>query len=216
MSFAESIGTCFSRFQDFSGRASRSEFWWFHLFLFIAVGIPTAILSQWIPYIDIVVFVIFLMPTLAVATRRLHDTNRSGWWLIFPLILFVSVLVLSTIADETGSAPFFLAALAATLGVLIAYVALLVFLIQSGSPGPNQYGRDPLEQQQGGGSSGYTQTVNPSRPPPGAGGHDQSAYDVPLPTTEPESGPVESLFCTQCGRQLQPGARFCMVCGTAI
>ena len=216
MSFAESISTCFSKFQDFSGRASRSEFWWFHLFLYFAVGIPTVILSQWIPYIEIVVFVIFLLPTLAVATRRLHDTNRSGWWFIFPLILSVSVLVLSTIADETGSAPLFLAALAATLGMLIAYVALLAFLIQSGSPGPNQYGGDPLEQQQGGWISGYTQTVNPSRPPPRASGYDQSAYDVLPPTTESVSGPAEGLFCTQCGRQLQRASRFCSACGTAV
>ena len=213
MSFTESIRVCFQQYNNISGRASRSEFWWFYLFT-VLVNLVTS----WIPFAGFVVFLVFLLPTIAVTTRRLHDTDRTGWWQLVPLMPVLAGMVLLFLSYFTifplGTS--ITGALIAVLGFFIGFVVLLVFMIQSGTPGPNQYGPNPLEQQQGRGNSGYTQTVNPSRPPPRAGGHDQSAYDVPLPTTEPESGPVERLYCTQCGRQLQAGARFCMACGTAI
>ena len=85
MSFTQSIAYCFSNYFNFNGRASRSEFWWFELFaiLLSVVG------SVWdasmgdtsgngVMYWLAVIATFF--PTIAVASRRLHDVNKSGWW----------------------------------------------------------------------------------------------------------------------------------------
>lgn len=85
MNFQESIKVCFSKYADFSGRASRSEYWWFILFLFLGSAAAAMISST----IGGLFTLATLLPALAAATRRLHDTNRSGWW---QLIAFVPVL----------------------------------------------------------------------------------------------------------------------------
>jgi uncharacterized membrane protein YhaH (DUF805 family) len=93
MTFQDSIRTCFSKFADFSGRASRSEYWWFALFL-VVTYIVAAMISE-VAYW--VVVVVTFLPSLAAAVRRLHDTGRSGWWLLLnfvPVIGFIIVLVL--------------------------------------------------------------------------------------------------------------------------
>ena len=165
MSFTESIRVCFQQYNNISGRASRSEFWWFYLFT-VLVNLVTS----WIPFAGFVGFLGFLLPTIAVTTRRLHDTDRTGWWQLVPLMPVLAGMVLLFLSYFTifplGTS--IMGALIAVLGFFIGFVVLLVFMIQSGTPGPNQYGPNPLEQQQGRGSSGYTQTVNPSRPPPRA------------------------------------------------
>ena len=87
MDFGTSIKICFSKYANFSGRASRSEFWWFALFCFIG-GIVTGVIdvmilgysSEAYGPINIIFTVITLLPSIAVGARRLHDKNRSGWW----------------------------------------------------------------------------------------------------------------------------------------
>ena len=82
MNFTKSIEICFQKFANFEGRAGKSEFWWFQLFMLIVVLVGSIIdsilgyeeLFYWIGYI------ICLLPALAVGSRRLHDTGRSGWW----------------------------------------------------------------------------------------------------------------------------------------
>jgi len=85
MTFQESIRICFTKYVDFNGRASRPEYWWFILFIIIA-GFVTAMISPALN--QLFAFATFL-PSITAATRRLHDTNRSGWW---QLIAFVPVL----------------------------------------------------------------------------------------------------------------------------
>ena len=85
MGFTESLRTCFGKYAKFDGRASRSEFWYFILFCFVYMfvagfllgltgasqaGIDGAILFLMIP---------IFIPSIAVAARRLHDINQSGW-----------------------------------------------------------------------------------------------------------------------------------------
>lgn len=92
MTFQESIQVCFKKYADFTGRASRSEFWWFMLFLFL-VSAGASMISQ-------VVAGLFslatLVPSIAAGARRLHDTNRSGWlqllWIV-PVIGWIIVIV---------------------------------------------------------------------------------------------------------------------------
>ncbi|WP_343653118.1 DUF805 domain-containing protein [Stenotrophomonas sp.] len=109
------------RYTQFNGRASRSEFWWFQLFILI-VSIPSYILSFIAGYtgsqslalvstgLGLVMGLVFLLPCLAVSVRRLHDTDRSGWWLLLGFVPFASLV-------------------------------LLVFLVLPSTPGDNRFGK---------------------------------------------------------------------------
>lgn len=76
MTFEQSIRTCISKYADFEGRASRSEYWWFALLVFVL---------SYIPFVGIIVSFAALLPSLAVGVRRLHDTGRCGWWILVPI-----------------------------------------------------------------------------------------------------------------------------------
>lgn len=109
------------KYAVFSGRARRREFWLFHLYnllfgLFlvlieVVVGLPRGITGHG-PLIAIFQ-VTLLIPNLAVSVRRLHDTNRSGWWLLINLI------------------------------PIIGSITLFVFLVQNSQQGSNEYGPNP-------------------------------------------------------------------------
>lgn len=110
MTFTDSIKTCINKYATFSGRAPRSEFWWFALFnaivsicaqaAFFGIGlglggVKGAALATNI--CSALVFLLFFIPSIAVAVRRLHDTGRSGWWIMLvygPMLLLVVLLVL--------------------------------------------------------------------------------------------------------------------------
>ena len=104
------------KYAVFSGRARRKEFWMFVLFTVIIyallLGIGFAIKA---PYIAIVFYVAILLPSLAVHVRRLHDTGRSGWWVLFGLV------------------------------PLVGGITLLVFQCSDSQPGVNKYGPNPKE-----------------------------------------------------------------------
>jgi len=85
MSFFESIKVCFSKYADFTGRASTAEYWWFVLFLFLASGI----LSYISPTLSGIFSLATLLPSLGAACRRLHDSDRSGW---LQLLVFIPIL----------------------------------------------------------------------------------------------------------------------------
>ena len=75
MTFIESVRTCFLKYADFNGRATRSEYWWWTLFILIA-SLALGVISESLVWaFTIATF----LPYIAVTTRRLHDTNRSGW-----------------------------------------------------------------------------------------------------------------------------------------
>lgn len=90
MTFVESVKTCFSKYADFKGRASRSEYWWYALFI-VLVSIAASALSD---TVSLLFGLATLLPSLAVAARRLHDTNRSGWLQLIVLIPIVGWLVM--------------------------------------------------------------------------------------------------------------------------
>lgn len=90
MNFTDAIKTCFSKYADFSGRASRPEFWWFTLFVFLA-GVALTMVS---PMLASLFYLGTLVPMLAAAARRLHDTDRSGW---LQLIGFIPLIGLALI-----------------------------------------------------------------------------------------------------------------------
>ncbi len=112
--------TPLTRYAQFSGRASRSEFWWFQLFILI-VFVPLHVLSfiagytgsealAWISMgLGVLVWLALLVPLVAVTVRRLHDTDRAGWWYLLLLVPFANL-------------------------------AVLVFTLLPGTPGDNRFG----------------------------------------------------------------------------
>lgn len=86
MTFGKSISTCFSKFFDFSGRASRPEYWWFYLFTLL-VGWGSMLVDR-TQVLSTLVNLVFLFPVLSAGARRLHDTNRSGWW----QLLYITII----------------------------------------------------------------------------------------------------------------------------
>ena len=148
MGFGQSISTCLSKYATFSGRARRSEYWWFVLF-YIIVSVIASILDSIFGtrirfdsntgttyvyqtgWIQTIATLALLLPGIAVQVRRLHDTGRSGWWWWLNVICCIGSII------------------------------LLVFYLGDSKPGNNQYGPNPKGV---GGGGGYP----PAPPMPGA------------------------------------------------
>jgi len=90
VNFQESVKTCFTKYADFNGRASRSEYWWFFLFVILA-SVATSLFSS---ILSGLISLATLLPSIAAATRRLHDTNRSGWWQLIVLVPIIGFFVI--------------------------------------------------------------------------------------------------------------------------
>ena len=101
MTFYESILVCFKKYAEFNGRASRSEFWWFALF----ITLVTSALVYISETLGSIFLIATLLPLLAVGTRRLRDTGRSGWWQLFLLAPVGGLVLLGFLwAEPTLSA----------------------------------------------------------------------------------------------------------------
>lgn len=99
MTFSQSVSTCFSKYATFSGRASRSEYWYFYLFNVIIYAVLYAIggfdptnMPGWLTGILGIYSVATILPNLAVAVRRLHDTGRGGGWIFITLIPLIGAI----------------------------------------------------------------------------------------------------------------------------
>jgi uncharacterized membrane protein YhaH (DUF805 family) len=128
MGFTDAIRAGFDNYANFSGRASRPAYWWWVLFTLL-VSLVTRLLdgltgasfvrtTQYgtevtFGFISGLVGLALLLPSIAVLVRRLHDTDRSGWWYWLVLI------------------------------PLVGWIVLFIFLVSSGTPGVNKYGPPP-------------------------------------------------------------------------
>ncbi|MGL6623615.1 DUF805 domain-containing protein [Aeromonas veronii] len=90
MTFSQAMASCMKNYFNFKGRASLSEFWWFYVFGMV-LSFSSAALH---PYISMLITLVFLMPSLTVTVRRLHDTNRSGWWILLSLTIIGTIPLL--------------------------------------------------------------------------------------------------------------------------
>jgi uncharacterized membrane protein YhaH (DUF805 family) len=132
MTFMEAVRSGFSNYVTFSGRARRSEFWFWTLFAIIISVVAMLVDGMIFPDlmtaqvtdagasfqsqggpISLVVSLGLILPGLAMAVRRLHDTDRSGWWLLIGLIPLIGLIV------------------------------LIVWYVTEGTKGPNRFGADP-------------------------------------------------------------------------
>ncbi|HEV2797950.1 MAG TPA: DUF805 domain-containing protein [Nocardioides sp.] len=102
MDFMTAVRTCLSKYVDFSGRARRSEYWYFVLFNVIVSAVAN-ILDNVIGtdfeagsggILSTVVGLALFLPGLAAGVRRLHDTGRSGWWILIGLIPIIGWILL--------------------------------------------------------------------------------------------------------------------------
>ena len=180
-----------ARYADFNGRSRRSEYWLWALFMFllnIAMSIvqfavigaiagsahdatqagPGAAMGP-VLIVNLIKFIVFLgllVPTVAVAVRRMHDINRTGWWIVFPSVvgLIAMVVVFSLngadfiqqisklAAAQNSHDPKALIAMFMSMMRLIMWIALptfaakvvtFVFRVTEGTQGANRYGPDP-------------------------------------------------------------------------
>jgi len=140
------------KYADFSGRAPRAEYWWYTLGVIIAyvvlmvvegiVGLDGMIFGVYGP-LSLLMMLALLVPGLAVTARRLHDTNRSGWWMLIAVVPYFIVGVLAGSAAASGSMGALAGAGLVSLLALVGAVVLLVFLVLPGTRGDNRYGPDP-------------------------------------------------------------------------
>jgi uncharacterized membrane protein YhaH (DUF805 family) len=101
MTFVDAVATCFKKYADFNGRAMRSEFWWWALFNLIG-AIALGVISD---KLSLAFSLATLLPYIAVTTRRLHDTDRSGWLQLLGFIPVVGwILLIVWCAQEGKSA----------------------------------------------------------------------------------------------------------------
>ena len=108
MNIQTSIETCFNKYATFSGRASRSEYWFFILFYFLG-SIITLIIdvnilgysleSEYTPINSIFSLILFI-PTIAAACRRLHDVNKSGWWQLISITVIGVIPLIIWLCSE--------------------------------------------------------------------------------------------------------------------
>ena len=98
MTFQQSVEKCFREYATFSGRASRPEFWWFALFLFLAnilLGLTdAAIFPGNTSLLGPLFGLATIVPAIAVSVRRLHDIGKTGWWVLLHLIPVIGFLVM--------------------------------------------------------------------------------------------------------------------------
>jgi uncharacterized membrane protein YhaH (DUF805 family) len=121
MNFQQAVQSGFSNYVYFRGRASRSEFWWFQLFLLLG-GVVAVLLDLFANTnllggspLATLFWLATIIPDLAVTARRLHDTDSSGWWILLGLIPFIGIIV------------------------------LIVWWCRIGTRGYNRFGADPLQ-----------------------------------------------------------------------
>ncbi|MDP3678949.1 MAG: DUF805 domain-containing protein [Methylotenera sp.] len=109
MNFQESIRLCFQKYADFNGRAKKPEYWWFFLFCFLVALLLEVVASS----VSWIFTLATLIPSFAVGSRRLHDTNKSGWFQLLWLI------------------------------PLLGWIAMIYLLVQESDAEANQYGESP-------------------------------------------------------------------------
>lgn len=161
LSFGEALRNCWKKFANFKGRARRSEYWWWVLFCTIISGVvkyvdgifgfTISIHRASFPTLTTLVWLILIIPSLAVKTRRLHDTGHSGWWVVALCVLTVIMKNLSFIFTKVYpeyhiSTGYSILIYSLGLLTLLVVCATFYFTVLDSHRGENKYGRSPKYQ----------------------------------------------------------------------
>jgi uncharacterized membrane protein YhaH (DUF805 family) len=152
MDFGEAVRVCLRKYAVFSGRARRSEYWFFVLFGFlcnigasIAEGVIRTVAHVYVPLGAVASLALFL-PQLAANVRRLHDTDRSGWLLggfyLYCVAAVIAVLPFVPSMRIGTQSPLSVIGLPLLIGIAYA-IFLFVLTVLDGTNGSNRYGPDP-------------------------------------------------------------------------
>lgn len=153
VTFTTAIKLYFANYANFKGRSTRAEYWW--AILFVAI---INIITSKIPYFSTVIGLGLIIPTLAIITRRFHDSGRSGWWVL--ILLAASIVgctialasILPSIINSPEDTQKIYEAVIANIGsvslgygiAIIAGIVSLIFVLLPSGPdnkyGPNPYG----------------------------------------------------------------------------
>ena len=143
--FSEAISVCLSKYATFSGRASRSEYWWFALFtglVGVGTGAADAVFFRNVPFepLNSLAALALVLPGVAVTIRRLHDIDRSGWWVGAPLILAAIALAILFASGPYISQSTFVVIRALFICVAISWFLIFLFSLIPGKPRRNRFG----------------------------------------------------------------------------
>jgi uncharacterized membrane protein YhaH (DUF805 family) len=116
MTLGESVSTCLRKYFVVEGRASKSEFWWFQLIWMVSYLSILIFKNEAVTFFSLGIIIIIAIPLFTVGIRRLHDTNKSGLYVLWGLLPFIG-------------------------GVVV-----LAFMIGEGTKEKNQYGENPLKK----------------------------------------------------------------------
>ena len=171
MEFGQAVKTCFKKFFDLKGRARRSEYWWFFLFCMVVSWVFNIFggFVPWLSYIGLLISMILLIPSCTVQTRRLHDTGRSGWWVVVQILLMLGVYgslcamllpyadkmmyltgnmeIINVLMDAMEESPVAVAVMGiSSLLLLIITIIIIVFSVIDSHYNENKYGPSPKYQ----------------------------------------------------------------------
>ena len=140
LNLPDAVKICFKKFFDFKGRASRSEYWYFTLFIIVGyvVGFTLGFIAPVFFIINGIFFLVIIIPWVAVAARRLHDINKSGWFQLIPLPAGILEFIFAENRQQTLEIIFLIVG-------LILYIYLIILLCTSGDSKQNRFGKNPLE-----------------------------------------------------------------------
>jgi len=122
MNLPASVQSCLSKYASFGGRASRSEFWWFVVFSGFGTVTMAALETRFLGFgsftsgnghwawtsnggpLSAIFILAMIVPMLAVAVRRLHDVDKSGWWILIKLVPLIGALYLLFLLTQPSQA----------------------------------------------------------------------------------------------------------------
>jgi uncharacterized membrane protein YhaH (DUF805 family) len=140
LNLPEAVKTGFKKYFDFKGRASRSEYWYFILFIFLGygAGILLMLITPVLLWLLGIFFIGIIIPAIAVTARRLHDIDKSGWFQAIPIPAGIIETVFAMNRNATGEMIFLIIGLGC-------YIYLLVLYCTAGDSKQNRFGKNPLK-----------------------------------------------------------------------
>lgn len=209
MTFSQAIQSFFRQYANFQGRSRRSEYWYAMLFAWL-INIGVGLIARLLPIFGMVLSCIWgfaiIIPNLALMTRRLHDIDRSGWYILFILI------------------------------PLVGQIMLIVWFATDSQPGTNQYGTSAKYPAQpygyGAPQGGYPPYSNhsptssyqqPQYQQPQyqqsqyqQSQYQQSQYQQPQYQQPQQPAATSGVVCPFCGAKNVANSKFCTTCGTTL